>query len=307
MFRMSLKAFKALKKDVGTFGAVVKHLNLHLVGQNGKELSLLNMEKVLSKYYWNRLSGPWNTVIEDAVRASAGEGQSAASQDEGVRRQPLDPDKGSAQFTAHAQEEKKNMKKRKRKKTTKTKTQKKVATMKKKKKPNLQVKADHGEGSNANAEKLHRYLAIRGTRTDELDRMVAVLADWGPSLSWEPSANFENHEPLDAFQLRFHALDSGLRVFGQDTLDPRFAYMNGMPVGEEVQCKPEKLSDPTGTPKFVCQQCPGTYKSTRSLRRHQKSHGRALVEIDATSQSSLHADRFCVCVPVCICVCVCRR
>jgi hypothetical protein len=307
-FRMSLKAFKVLKIRVGTFGAVVKHLNLQLMNQNGEKLNLLSMEKVLSKYYWNRLSGPFNTAIEDAVRASAGEGQCAVSQDKGARRQPLDPDKGSAQVAAHADEGKKKVKKRKRKKSTKKKTHVKMTTTKKKKKAaDLQtVRADHGEGSNANAEQLHQYLATCGTRTDELDRMVAVLTDWGASLTWEPSANFENHEHLDAFQLRVHALDAGLRVFGQDTLDPRYAYMAGMPVGEEVQKKPEKLSG-KGTKKFVCHQCPGKYEATRSLRRHQKTHGRALVGIDASSHSSLHAGRFCVCmcVPVYVCACVC--
>lgn len=58
VFRMTLASLKKLYKRVGTFGGVVAHLNLQLVCQTGEKVSSKNMEKVLSKYYHNRLSGP---------------------------------------------------------------------------------------------------------------------------------------------------------------------------------------------------------------------------------------------------------
>ena len=131
-------------------------------------------------------------------------------------------------------------------------------------------------GSNAD---VHTYVAIRGTRTDELRRPLAVLVDWGETLSWEPADNFENHGAVDDFQLRVCNLDQNIRIFGLEIMEPRFLFMEGVPIGEEIKHIAERLSG-----KFVCQHCSVGYQTSRSLRRHQKSHGRPLVGIDTTSK-----------------------
>jgi hypothetical protein len=298
VFRMTLASLKKLYKRVGTFGEVVAHLNLQLVCQTGETVSSKNMEKVLSKYYHNRLSGPMNDAIDDALRVS-NERECAASDDEGESRDLVEGKKKKKKKT---RKKKIRKKKRKRAQSVEQHKPKKMATIKKK--TDLQiVKADNDdEGSNENDE--HLYLALRGIRKDELNRTVAILVDWGESLSWQPSDNFQNSEDLDAFELRVHELDDGLRVWQLETLEPRFGYMNALPIGEEVQRKPEKLSGPNEKPTFVCHQCPASYTTLRSLRRHYQKHGRPLIGIDTTSHSSPHAGVRLRCVQVCI-VCLC--
>jgi hypothetical protein len=127
-------------------------------------------------------------------------------------------------------------------------------------------------------EEEHEYVAIRGKRNDSLERAVAVLVDWGSTLSWEPVSNFQNHADVDKLLLRICELDKTLRRFEHDVMEPRFSFMAGIPMGEEARHLAEKLE---GT--FVCQPCAKSYRALRSLRKHQNSHGRPLVGIDTES------------------------
>jgi hypothetical protein len=69
---MSRDSLKTLYTRLGTFGRVVAHLNLQLFTQEGRRLTALDMERVVRKHFWGRISlgGAMACAIDAAVCAA---------------------------------------------------------------------------------------------------------------------------------------------------------------------------------------------------------------------------------------------